>query len=202
VGEAVGEFAIVGQEHESAGFELQPADGKEARRGGVLHEIHDGRSVEAGLIADDREDPLGLVEHDVDVADRLPGDRPAIHDDVILLGIGKGRQFADDLAIDRDAAFLDHGLGDAAGGDAGIGQDALEADGLGRAAAGPRFRGLGAGACPRRAGAGLAAPPATAAPPTSIASPGIAALFGIVGMRCLLIVVFHDGSVDGPEFVS
>ena len=48
--------------------------------------------------------------------------------DVIGLRIDKDRQAADDLFIDLDAAFFNHGFADAASGDACVSKEALEAD--------------------------------------------------------------------------
>lgn len=84
-------------------------------------------SFKTGLVRRGGQHSLGLVEHDVDGS--RSGANVAIVDlDVIGLRIDKDRQAADDLFIDFDAAFFDHGFADPASGDACVGKEALEAN--------------------------------------------------------------------------
>ena len=49
----------------------------------------------------------------------------AVDADVGAGGVGAGAELGDDLAVYDDAAFEDDGLGGAAAGDAGVGEDLL-----------------------------------------------------------------------------
>ena len=74
--------------------------------------------------------PRGLVEDKV--AKALGAlEQLAVDADVVAAGVGLGAQYGDDLAVDLDAALLDHCLGAAAAGDAGGGENLLQALQLG-----------------------------------------------------------------------
>ncbi|MDI1290777.1 MAG: hypothetical protein PSX37_12615 [bacterium] len=126
VREAMGEIAVVGQEHQAGGVEVEPTDGEEAGLGGVVHQIHDRAAFHAGFVGGGHERALGLVEHDVEVPLGL-GDAAAIDRDVIDPVGDEDGEFRDDLTIDGDAAGLDHLLAHATGGDARLGEHLLEA---------------------------------------------------------------------------
>jgi len=55
----------------------------------------------------------------------------AVDADVVAAGVGLGAQFRDGFAVYLDAALLDHLFGFAAAGDAGLGENLLEALELG-----------------------------------------------------------------------
>jgi len=61
VGEAVGEFAVVGEEEEACGVVVEAADGEELRLGRVADEVEDGAAVGAGLVLGGGEGSGGLV---------------------------------------------------------------------------------------------------------------------------------------------
>ena len=64
----------------------------------------------------------------------------AVDADVVAGGVSAGAELGDDLSVDDDAALKDDGLGGAAGCDAGVGEDFLQA-----VAGGGVGRGLGGG---------------------------------------------------------
>ena len=89
-----------------------------------LGEVHDGGAllgvVEGGDVA------AGLVEHVV--ALRLGAvEELAVDADVVAGGVVARAEGGDGGAVDLDAAFEDDLFGFAAGGDAGLGEDLLEA---------------------------------------------------------------------------
>ena len=86
-------------------------------------ELHDGGTVlgvvEGGDVA------AGLVDHEV-----LGGlgavEELAVDADMVAADVGAGAELGDGLAVYLDAAFEDDGLGGAAAGDAGAGEDLLQ----------------------------------------------------------------------------
>jgi hypothetical protein len=75
-------------------------------------------------------DALGLVEQDVEppgLGAVAEADALAVDFDGVLLGVDEHGQVADDLAVHGDAAVEDHLLDVAAGVDAGVGEDLLDA---------------------------------------------------------------------------
>jgi hypothetical protein len=86
--------------------------------------LHDGGP--AFGIADRGDIAFGLVEHEIEEAlGRFDGF--AIDADGVGVGISFGAEFGDDLAIESDPAGGDDFFGFAAGGNAGGGEDFLEA---------------------------------------------------------------------------
>jgi len=128
LGEGVGEFAVVGDEEQTFALEVESADGIEALTE-LGEELHDGGAafgvgnrgdVAARLVEQKVAMALGAVE------------KLAIDADVIARGVGFGAEDRDNLAIDLDAALGDELFGVAAAGDAGLGEDLLEAIEVGR----------------------------------------------------------------------
>jgi len=133
-GELVGEVAVVGHEQQAFRQVIETPDGVEARE---LHVLADGLLLR--VLAEELEDGgamLGvvccgdvaarLVDHEV--ALRLGAvEQLAVDADVVFGGVGAGAEFGDDLAVDDDAAFEDDLFGLAAAGDAGLGEDLLQA---------------------------------------------------------------------------
>src|SRR6202022_1786037 len=77
-------------------------------------------------IAERRHAARGFVEHVPDL--RLGfGDQLPVDADQVLAGVGLGAQLLDDGAVQLDAAGGDHLLGLAPRGDAGVGEDLLQA---------------------------------------------------------------------------
>jgi hypothetical protein len=127
VGEGVGEVAVVGHEDEARGLEVEATDGEEAGLGGVVDDLGDGGAVELGLVGGGDEHAFGLVDHQIELAFRL-AEGAAVDEDAIGVGVDEDGKSPDDFAIDADATLLDEVFAGAAGGDAGVGHDALEAD--------------------------------------------------------------------------
>ena len=123
LGEAVGQLAVVGDDEQAFAHVVEAADGVEA----LLHlveELHH-RGAAFGVL-DGGDEAAGLVEDEVAVALGAL-EQLAVDADVVAGGVGLGAQHGDHLAVDLDAALLDHGLGAAAAGDAGGGEDFLQA---------------------------------------------------------------------------
>ena len=90
----------------------------------LLEELHhrgpalgilDGGDKAPGFVEDEVAQAFGALQ------------QLAIHADVVAGGIGLGAQLGDNFAVYLHAALLDHLLGLAAAGDAGLGQDLLQA---------------------------------------------------------------------------
>jgi hypothetical protein len=127
VGEGVGEIAVVGHDDQARGLEVESADGEEPGLGGVIDDLGDGGAIELGLVGGGDEHAFGLVDHEVELALRRP-EEAAVDEDSIGVGVDEDGESTNDLAVDADAALLDEVFAGAAGGDAGVGHDALEAD--------------------------------------------------------------------------
>lgn len=126
VRQLVGHVPVVGQEQEAGGVIVKASDREEPGPGVVTNQIDNGQPVRARLIRGGAECARGLVEHDVDgLNNGLDG--AAVDQNAVGFGIDPERQVGEDLAVDPDLAFLDELLAGASRGDAGIGQDTLEA---------------------------------------------------------------------------
>ena len=100
----------------------------------LVHQLHDGGAM---LRVDERGDIAArLVEHVVLLL-LWTFEELAVDADVILPRVGFGAELGDGGAVDLHTAFEDDLLGFAAAGDAGLGEDLLEA-----LASGVRFFGL------------------------------------------------------------
>jgi hypothetical protein len=120
--ELVGQFAVVGHQEQAFSLVVEAAHGVEAL-GHLLKELHDGGPALGILDGGDK--TLGLVEHVV--AQALGSvEQLAVDADVVLCRVGLGSQLGDDLAVYLHAALGNHGLGAAAAGDAGLGEDLLQ----------------------------------------------------------------------------
>jgi hypothetical protein len=102
---------------------VQAADGVEALVD-LVKELHH-RGTALGVL-DRGDEAAGLVEDEVAVALGTL-EQLAVDADVVAGGVGLGAQHGDDLAVDLHAALLDHLLGAAAAGDAGSGENLLQA---------------------------------------------------------------------------
>jgi len=141
LGEAVGELAIVGDNEKALAHVIEASDGVEA----LLHLVEELHHRGAALgILDRGNKAAGLVEDEVAVALGTL-EQLAVHADVVAGGVGLGAQHSDHLAVDLNAALLDHGLGAAAAGDSGGSKDFLEAFQFGRGTRRGSELGLGGG---------------------------------------------------------
>ena len=119
----MGEGAVVGEEEETFAGVVEAADGIDAL-GERAEELHDGGTALG--ITDGCDVAFGFVEHEVEEAlGWLDGF--AVDGDGVGVGIGFGAEFGDDLAVECNAAGGDDFFGFAARGDAGGGEDFLEA---------------------------------------------------------------------------
>jgi len=128
VGEAVGEFAVVGHDERAAGFHIEPADGEDAFLE-AGHEFADGFAVGGVIVGD--EDAFGFIEEVVDfglLAQAAGFDGFFVDGDDIARGVDHDGHFGEDGAVHADAAAGDHGFTLAPGGDAAVGEETLEAN--------------------------------------------------------------------------
>jgi hypothetical protein len=101
VGHALGERAVVGEEDEALGGEIQPAHREEP--GHTRHQVHDRGT--ARRIPPGGDDPAWLVECDVDgLAGRLHPH--AVNAHVVASGIGLRAELADDDPVDAHPTLL------------------------------------------------------------------------------------------------
>ena len=123
--QALGHLAVVGEEEDTGGVLVKPADGEYAYRG-LAEQVHHGllrmRVAGGGDIA------AGLVHDHIDFF--LSLETLAVEADVVGEDIDLGAEFGDDFAVDGDAAGLDQTVGFPAGADARIGDVFVEADNL------------------------------------------------------------------------
>jgi hypothetical protein len=122
-GQLVGQFAVVGHQQQTLAEVIEAANGINAfldlceefhHRGPVLGIAHGG------------DEALGLVEHEVAQALRALQEL-AVDANVIANRVGLGAEFGHDFAVDLYTSFGDQFFGVAAAGDAGLGEDFLEA---------------------------------------------------------------------------
>ncbi len=120
--QALSQRAVVGQQHQSLGVVVEPAD-----RVDVF--THVRQQIEhrwsALRVLPRRHIPTRLVEQDVPVIGRDP-DPLAVDADVIVPRVGFRAEFQNRLAVDADAALRDQHLGGAARRDTGGREDLLE----------------------------------------------------------------------------
>ena len=121
VGQFVGQFAIVGQEHEADAHLVEPTHGINPLSD-LGHQVKDTRASRWVVVRGDI--ALRLVNREVDQA--LPLDLLTVHGDRDLGQINLGAKFTDDLAADADATLEDHLLAGATGADPGMRQDFLK----------------------------------------------------------------------------
>ncbi len=123
MGELGGQVAVVGQQQQAFGVVVQPAD-----RVDVL--VHAAQQIDHGRaplrIGPGGHEAGGLVEQDVALGFGA-AHAPAVHADVVLVGVGLGAQLANGRAVDRHAAFGNQRLGGPPRRDARLRQDLLEA---------------------------------------------------------------------------
>ena len=121
-GEGVGEVAVVGHEEEAFARVVEAANGKDALAS--FEEVGDGGAVFG--VAGGGDVALRFVEN---VVARTLGamEELAVDANVVAGGVGFGAEFGDGLAVDLDAAAGDQLFGLAARGDAGGGNDFLQA---------------------------------------------------------------------------
>ena len=115
--DALGEFAVVGEQQQAFAVIIEPAHRIDARLD-AAQQVASPSARPSGSVTVVTKF-LGLLQREVD---GLLGraDASAVHFDVIALEVGLGSQFGNHCAVDRDAAFHDQLLGFAAAGDAGV----------------------------------------------------------------------------------
>lgn len=118
-----GEVAIVGEKDEAGVGVVEGTDGIDAL-GKTAEEIAQGAA--AFGVGEGGNDLGRFVEDEIDVI-FLGFDEAAGGFDLVFGGIGFGAEFGDDAAVDANLAGEDELLGVAARGDAGVGDDFLEA---------------------------------------------------------------------------
>ena len=137
VGDHLGEPAVVGEKQQPLGVDVEPADGDDPRQ--VV-----GEPVEHGRapfrVTGGGDDAARLVQQPEPGA-LAGGQGLAVDRDAVGFG-DVDRRRGQDLAVEGDAAGLDHRLGVAAGSDAGAGDGLGDALALGR---GGLVRGRGRG---------------------------------------------------------
>ncbi len=121
VGQLVGQFAIVGQEHQADAHLVEPPDGVDAL-GDLGQEVEDPGPARGVVVG--RDVSLGLVDREVDRP--LQMDLLAVHRHGLAGGVDFGPEFLDDLATDRHPPLEDQFLARPTGTDAGMGEDLLE----------------------------------------------------------------------------
>ena len=121
VEQAVGEVAVVGDQEDAAGGEVEPAHRVEAGAGAVQQAHHRGATLGIGEGGDHA---AGLVEHQV--ARGLGDEAAAVDLDDVDAQVGPGTQLADHLAVHADAPGQDELLAGAPRGDARSGNDLLQ----------------------------------------------------------------------------
>lgn len=131
VSQAVCQFAVICNDEQSGGLEVESADGEESGLGWVVDVVHDGAAIGTGFIGERGEHACGLVEHEVEEAFGGFAHGAAIDHDAIDAGGDEAGQGGDDLAIDFDGTGFDESFAFASGCDAGVGHDALQAFGFG-----------------------------------------------------------------------
>ena len=120
---ALGEGAVVGEQHQPGTRGVQPAH-RDERPQRERQEIHHRRA--AGGIGARRQVPHRLVQDHM-AAGPVEGAEPRpVHPDVRRLGVGADSGRPDDLAVHGDPALGDEPLGGAPGRDAGGGDEFLE----------------------------------------------------------------------------
>jgi len=118
-----GEIAIVGEKDEAGVGVVEGADGINAL-GKAAQEIAEGAAALG--IGEGRDDFGRFVKEEIDVI-FFGFDEAASGFDLVFGGIGFGAELGDDLAVDAHLARENELLGVAARGDAGVGDDFLEA---------------------------------------------------------------------------
>ncbi len=127
MGEPVGEIAVVRQEKQPLGVEVEPPDGKDTPpfRGQKLR--HRG-AILSLFVPHGGEYVARLVQGQIDGL-LAPGEELSPDLDGVPGGVGQGPHLFDDLAVDRHRSGADEALGFAPGGDARLGDDLLNANG-------------------------------------------------------------------------
>jgi hypothetical protein len=123
----VRQLAVVGHNHQTGGFEIEPAYWEEPCFRRMVNDFHDRRTIELGLVGIGNKHAFGLVHHQVELAfDRLQW--PPVNHNPIVARIDKNRKSSGNLAVDADAPGLDHFLACAPRGDSSIGHHSLQAN--------------------------------------------------------------------------
>jgi hypothetical protein len=129
VGQAVGEFAVIGEQEQALRLGVEPAHVEEALALVlVLQEVADAAAALRVLHGGD--DAAGLVE-DVVLQVLVELEPDAVDVDGSLRRVHADAEFRDDGAVDLHPPVEDHLLAHAARGDAGEGHDLLQAYALG-----------------------------------------------------------------------
>jgi hypothetical protein len=117
------ELTVIGQEKQTFGVVIEPADGIKVRPllGKKIKDTGARLRVLSGTDATAR-----FVDRHIEQL--LLSDGTSVDSDAIGVGIDFGPEEADGLTVDGDAAAEDHLFARTAGGDAGAGEEFLEAD--------------------------------------------------------------------------
>ena len=121
MGDAFRERAVVGQEEEALGGDVQPPHGKEP--GDFRDEVHH-RLAALGIVAG-RDRPLRLVEQEIDGCVGSPHPH-AVEANVVTHGVSLGAELGHDLAVDGDPALGHRLLRPASRSEPRAGQDLLQ----------------------------------------------------------------------------
>ncbi len=111
--------AIIGEQQQALGVDVEPADGDDARQAFLLERIEYGGTA-LGILFGDHEARRLVIEPD---AGAFPGAQQAAIDLHLVPGGDVEGGGADHLAVDGDAAVLDPQFGVAARAEAGAGDD-------------------------------------------------------------------------------
>jgi hypothetical protein len=102
--QAVDQFVIVGEDNQSCGIDVEPANAKDSLAGGYEVDCL-GSALRVKIGADDA---LGLIEEEINLwlgLDSFAGGNDCVFVEVCECGDG-----IDDFAVDRDEAFEDEFL--------------------------------------------------------------------------------------------
>lgn len=123
--EPIRQFAIVGEQEQSARVHVEAAHGIEPRLTGMFDECRrEAASLRIRIRADESR---WLVQHHIDVSLRRSKWSP-VNVDFVLERIDPRRQRVDDFAIHLDESLCNHDLGSAPRGDSCIREHLLDAD--------------------------------------------------------------------------
>src|SRR5690606_17715745 len=121
VHDAVGDLADIGQQEDALRVAIEATDGIDPLVD--FDKVHDGPALL--LVGNGGDEAARLVQDDE--TGSLAANRLAVDADLVADGVDAGAQLGYDLAVDLDSSFGDQLFGRAPGGDASLGENALEA---------------------------------------------------------------------------
>ena len=122
--EAVAELAVIGEQEQALGVEVEATDGEQPLGARGQEIDHNGPALG---IAPARHVTARLVQEHVAMRGNR-GQRPPVDGDDVALGIGLRAGLAPDLAVDADAAGAEERLSPAARAQSPLGQDLADAN--------------------------------------------------------------------------